>query len=962
MSRTYLIVAFLFTFLFLRAQVQISDIQEIVKNDAYTKQFANVDGEDYIIEDNDEFTKISKITDTGLQLIHKLNYRPFSQYRRNAFNYICKSNDALLYQNRYLIQMYSKSVYLIDVISGELYKKFDSFDGTEINLASNNVISNDKIVLRLSKIDGSFSYISLNLMTSEIKQIDFEFNNHSFFIDGHYYTFKKNKLSRYTISTETSEDLMSYDSLSGDVKFYYVDCSMRLCFKSDGQYYYLNDVLEIVPISCNVPDNIRTAYVRKDVMAFNYVDNNIPYTKIINLSDCSTIFDSLELKEVHFFNLKNIGDDFLIATYSDHNIVSHAEHYLINTHSKKINEINSYSVELMHYDAYVHNNKIYISGWINMHYSQNRIDLHRIDLSNVSSEISTPYGSLNGVNIQLGKSSKEGVFYFIAASVFGDSELYKIQDDSITKIFEFDTRQNLGILDIGNKVAYKDNFYYATLNGIYSSNANGTSKIFSIEESTNLVRHGSFIYSIVKKAQNEIGFVKIDLNSQLATFKKIPYISSIRNIRSYTEYGFINDGENQWPYKDGFFDFKTETYIDIKFNNNVINIYSAHCSGHFILIRELKEDGVIHYLFNSANKEIKKLENIGDEIFGIISLNDGSYYLERQLTDEIFKLDSEGNFVKVFDLPANSFYEYEAFDKDQKLLSTLLYSNNSREELLFLSKHSSEYTLTSLPYKNSNSGYYKYWRAFNEKIIVQIRVDSKIHTYFWNVGESPVLIDEKADSWKLNNVIPYKNWLILFYYDFKSNAITIKHFNTETRVFTFTKEVDGILPYPYPFESKMIQYSENSFYITVETNDIGVELWSYNADDGSLELVKDIYSGHIGSNPTEFLQVQDNIFFMALADDRSRQWYTIKSLINSTIDENPTIDMLEINPNPVMDQFTINRDLYNISIFDAKGNLVFDQYHMEQGIRNSFTLNNGFYFIVGYDKAGRMFTNKIIKL
>lgn len=955
MSRTYLIAAFLFTFLFLRAQVQISEIEEIVKNDVYTKQFANVDGEDYLIEDNDEFTKISKISEDALQLIHKLNFRPFGQYRRNFYNYVCKSNDALLFQNKYLIQLYSQSIYLIDIVSGELYKKFESFDGSEINLASNNVISDNKIVLQLSKNDGSFSNVSLNLETSEIKQIDFEFNNHTFFIDGYYYIFKKNKLSRYNISTAVSEDLMSYDSLSGDIKFYFVDCSMRLCFNVDSQYYYLNEHHEIVSISCNIPDNIRTAYVKNDIMAFNYREHNVSYTKILNLSDCSTIFDSLELKDVHFFNLDNMNDDYLMATYSSSNGLSFANHYLINTSKKEINIINSSAVHLNHYDSYVYNDKIYISGWL----GGNIVDLHRIDLSNETSQIATPYGSLQGTNIQLGKSSKEGIYYFVAASLFGDSELYKIQNDSIEKIYTFDTRQNLGISDIRNTVPYKNNFYYATLNGIYSSNANGTSKITSIVESTDLVRHGSFIYSMVKKAQNEIGYVKIDLNTEQATFKKIPYISNVRNIRANTEYGFIDDGENQWPYKNGFFDFKTEKYIDLKFNNKVINIYGAHCSGNIILIQELKEGIKSYYLFNSASNEIQKIDIDPIDLFNIISLKDGSFFLERILTKDIYKLQSNGTLEKIFELPLSSYYEINEQYGLENSIKALLYHNGFDLYLLSLSENESQ--LASIPYVNPNASFEFFWRIFDKIFIAQTIVDNEKLTYLWTVGETPQMILKTGKEWNLKNAVKYNGDMMLFYENKHTNSVSIKHFNVSTKEFIFTKDLEGILPYTYGGVKNIIKYSENNFCINLYTKDVGSELWSYNAENGSLEFVKDIYNGHIGSNPSQFLHLQNNIFFTALSSDRSLQWYTVEALINSTFDENQNIGRLEIYPNPVIDHFIIDRDLYNIRVFDTKGNLVFDQYHMEHGKENSFTLNNGLYFIVGYDKAGRMFSKKLIK-
>ena len=103
-----------------------SDIEyNLSRDDYYNKAFISLGEVGYFVEQGVEGTIISKVTDTGLYLLHHLKFRPTdSILNQYALSYE-SSNSGIIYEDQYLYELYYDYIYVIDILAGDIVKVID---------------------------------------------------------------------------------------------------------------------------------------------------------------------------------------------------------------------------------------------------------------------------------------------------------------------------------------------------------------------------------------------------------------------------------------------------------------------------------------------------------------------------------------------------------------------------------------------------------------------------------------------------------------------------------------------------------------------------------------------------------------------------------------------------------------------------------------------------------------------
>jgi ELWxxDGT repeat protein len=144
---------------------------------------------------------------------------------------------------------------------------------------------------------------------------------------------------------------------------------------------------------------------------------------------------------------------------------------------------------------------------------------------------------------------------------------------------------------------------------------------------------------------------------------------------------------------------------------------------------------------------------------------------------------------------------------------------------------------------------------------------------------------------------------------------------------------------------------------------LGMEPWIYNNKSEKFYMLKDMFSGQHGSNPSNFIQVGSFIYFTALDQALSRQWYRMDVNDITNLKTLTSRNAVKIFPNPGYTFWQSAETLHNVEIFDINGRFLLAKEVWQQGENWEISgLRSGQYLMMAKKSDGKSVHQVLMKI
>ncbi len=937
----------------LLAQTQVSDIEYLVKRDDYPRKgFLSLDSAEYFIEQGVEGTIISIVKDDGLEVIHNLQHRPTdSSIKYYAYsNFYDNSNSGLIYEGKYLYELYWDYIYVVDILTGDLQEVIDlkSFD---LRLQSNFVLGDTYYSFNALGETGSYS-VRYDRPTSTMKKVDFQglrlgpdvYQVNATFDSIIYYNYEQDTI--LSIPYQFSEIHSLSELFVGGVQSLIVRDASGVFVVQD------NDVVK--NIICSVPEVLSILAISGDRLIcadVGDVDMRLVVVdgEICQLND-GALFPDLNLSNFVNYNFEELNDEYLFFGYSS-DWQGIGKYYLYNI------ETNQYAVLDMLVDffdprqAIRYGSKLYIVGFDEIHYLGNVSELYEIDLDDFYINRISDFTFTDIRSVVIGEKQDDldiHVYYQIEQ----DGSLYSLKTESgkLNEVNKFDILNNHGIYQsIYTNVWSHGNYFFSTSAGVFVLHENVVTKLLDL--GPNSLASSSFLslddyVFVLASLDSEYYALKIHATDLTITKKWIPELEKLYYSRINTGNAIvILDGGNV----GGYYDVWQETYFSFE-DLNIIKGKGKAVSGDNILIQVT---GGSWYIHNTVTKVTHNLQINSGTFLDPYPDGQGGFYMDGWKISnpvDFFHIDEKGTSSTVIEgFSYQLFYKGNRFDGNVKSLAF-----DGVDTMIILSVKDGDVRVKHIPdggllyYMSANY----YWYESDNRSFLEIKNGSLYDTYTFTFDTEPVKITEQSRDDRLIFVIEDTDKAVLVYKD-KKNVISFYDYIYSSGEWFKVTSIQSVSNGSYLVDVLTVNESERLVFLHDGVH--GLEPWIYNLDIGTIELLKDINEKFTSSNPDDFMYGPDgDIYFSSKVFTEDRQLFKIDLQTNGikVVDQAMLSDLV-VFPSPTTGRLQLFGDYKTVQIYNINGQIIFEKsmYNNLEPI-DLYYLNNGAYFIKTTSPSG----------
>ncbi len=755
--KTLLFYYFLFSFTMIWAQERVSNVEYIIPVGLESAQITQIDSNEYLIAQTENTTRITLLDDYGT-LLHSLVRQPEKQTRVYTHKF-CHINQALTYKDRYLVELYTNTIYLTDIITGETERTILLSDSTLSFSRVMGIFNDNKMIVRLTHS----RMVEVDLETGTIEIIPFILPPNSHQIGHKIYYNVENLLYVYDLLTQTEKIELDVENTIYLVRPFTLNCEQNLAIATtDGKVFIINNSYEIQQFECIINNILENIYIKENIAFITWRENSASKIVMYDFENCSVLQDLPN--HTIYYDIPEFPDDKILLSKKGSFLVS-AHHFVFDIKSKEIKTISFKYYSPSEFltgqnthpftkgNSYVHNNKLFINSIDAHHYF--KFYMYEIDLNTYEAHlIALP----NETAVQI--ISFRGVFEnklnIIKSYNRSFTECYKydLLDKNAQFVNVLHANANTGISE-SQVLTYKDKIITCNRNGIYMTQNKTTNLITSGKSSLFIQIHNDDLFIIGKILQEELGYIKYNFNSGNSTYKKL--LDTNSNFAQYTatdcaiviEFG--GSDRHILYLNDEIFQEQS-----IMFNNSKV-------SGSHIL--EISRQMNTRYIFvqNTCTKEVKQIPitSFQNEFY---PAGKGIYYytLINDRKKELYKIDNEFNVAKTLEIPNIPRYYYDThlgLPGDTKVIPF----PNKDTIMFFIEKEGHIFT-TSLPHKGTL--YYEkfFWRQSGDIILVESKdISGNWEVFVWEVGETPIKINTPFDNYRVNEAIVDGDKVVIIY-------------------------------------------------------------------------------------------------------------------------------------------------------------------------------------------------------
>lgn len=894
-------------------QVQISDVQNVVQTDDYRKIFLSDNQRLLLVEVNKSETKVSEVTENGISLLQIWDHEPLDQNRvYESYPFSVRPN--MILKGDTLFEVFTKGLVASSVTSGEMLAYDEPIEKNLIIASAEEIQDNPSFLIRYIK-EGKQYYGVYNY--KEKKWIQYPF------FSG---TRMENKIYSLQPDSITSIDLLT-GQIKTEIKSGVVPLQIKAFETSNnsgiwvndgnGSQYYIDGKNGVRQLPCLLPTEFLKMYWADSLMYF-CVDKIFAIENfVLDVKNCDTVSSQFvpNLGGYYTLNLEK-GERVCFSVWD--NVEYRHKASLFDPNLKKWLAVSSDFTSDFQAPQVVLPGHTYSVRIRNEEFANSVFEMFDIDAANYnSSALSFDNFANSIISMDYHAHPLSGYLYVWTLSQNGSSNLWVVKGKGANPqlLTSFLAPKNLGLPYVDDKYVYGDKVFYSTDNAVYVTDVEGTQKLAEFVRSTPFVFNNGFLYALIQKPGQLISYIKINpVTLELKTKHVGGGFNLDNNVKPAGAVLVIGSYSNSY-----YFDTRNEILKKITYAGNELSVAGVEVSNNNVLFYGQYLNNRELYLWDTEKNQILLIANLSGTYHNILPDNEGGFYLlpgNFGAGDKIRKMDSKGNVIDVTVVGERPWYYNNSEIGLEGPVHTFPFPGIN--EIIFHSEKQGKINVNYIPFENTL--YYQsfFWKEENETVIVETEIGGKKHTWIWKYDESPLDITPEGREDALIQAIIKGDSVLLQYHNRDIAKMRFILYNLQNGKFEVKMEIPS--SYNYLAGSEYTWKDGQNLLLSLFTPESGRELWRYDVIGNELILGRDFVPGRVDGIPSSFTQTQNNIYFLATAPDKSRQWFAIHG-ISTNADVNTGSDKFYIYPNPATNVVQTQYNTNQVQIFDLNGRL-----------------------------------------
>ena len=967
----------------LSGQEQVSDIRHFGVNEPTNLTgragFANINGDQYFLQENDSLT-IYKIESDILKLYAVIQSIQYKQRSPRIF-----------YPNRSLFEIrdgkyfrfFIRGVQVIDIEAGTEIFRFD-FDVENFTSVTFTAIHSDRIYFRGNR-NNIISNYALDISTGNIKLLDLPTDREHFsqmlqFIPG-----VETGRKFYMFDANQNRDSLIYESQSGIKLGSYTSVdSIIAVIENSGQVLLADHSLKIRATGCIVGSVA-------DLKAFKLSGNRLvavlnhpnedfrDIVKVIDLNNCAEELSFItETRQYYAENLQFVFNEnndarLTIFGYSGENPTdgfNQGLYYIIdheNNHFKPINNLS----QIQSFTPFIFDVALYSIG-IDGSFWGSRNYILKYDLETFEFRKLYPAGLINTNRCVLGFPI-ENEIVTAANSIHETPVLWKFNEEE--EFFEtqaLDFSRNLGVHLVDKIFPLSQRIYFTNNVGIYSVFEDGRLE-FPYNNQSKIL--GSTSRNVpIATYNNKMAFC--ELGESRTVFRILDTSTGERDSlvlnESYSNSSLVSAGPFIFFSKGNsnselkYFDLKTKsvsTYYWLPFMISP-NIYRGEKRAVYLEKSfSLNQPTFAHQINYETNYLDEIAMDFRWQVEVVPGYDDSFYFIDQSIGAEncrirLFKKD--GTLETIYD-GVGTYYKTLAYTRDKNTPATVINLMHKGLTSVIVANDLQKTQVITLPHLHFAGNAPNILTNHTDKFILRTNQSDGIHYWFYKPFSDPEEIEGPNDYRFMFGGLT-DSLAVLVFRRADSSLILTKYDPVNTiRDVIDNPASDCIL---LRHVSETINIQKNQILMNAFCQE-GYEPWILDADAGSFKLLSDINPGEASSLPSDFIRYKDWIYFTAMLQDNSRQWF--RTALGTTVSVPEPVNFhsngLTVYPIPTSEFVQFDQDLEEIKILSANGQMIQHIKNYRAGnIVHLGHLENGIYLYNASDYLKRWYSGKLIIL
>ena len=948
------------------AQTQLTNIDnQVPVSSLKANGIVFVNGEDYLLETNQYFLRVSTLKNDSIQLLYKISDLPFDE-KVNTYQGELYTRSGFLTNGIFLYEIFKNKIRKRNILTSELVDIYNFPDNKNLFFRNAEIIGN---FIHLQKT-GENGFMTINTTTHEFTNLPFSVDK-TYRIGNIYYTPKtsggieeynaEDKTTKITYENESSQYFGSNSTLLGKKGLIFGGFEQTRFIGLDTNFI-LNcelDLPAVTEVNVHETDEYYVAF---------YNDLNRTTIKVIDKLDCSVqsskVVDfNTNGQKVVIYDSPIIDNEYLlfkVEDYSDHP----DSLYLFDKSDLSFSPIPIENLRTIYpHSLFRSGDELYFKGEdISTFLSRDK--LYSINLK--TKEFKTELADYEYYKpVSFSHSDTDNTFLIIDRFMLPEQmKVLRFHSDSIiTEIKNSHITNNIGLtpsryLAIDNDklvFEFKDEIY-VTDNSI--SNPDKTYKIGSAKDISELIIDNNELKGLLNNNDSTYYFTYNFDNDELTLEPLTEYIQLEDNSIVVSNYVFGDFSSSNKAY----FDLNTKSIETISIAGNIDTFYRSHNS---ILFVSSCAQGYCLTLFKDG--EFSSLQLTYTENHKVFSKKNGAFIIVKFMSNDQNQIDvinKDGSLGDQITVTGSLLLANQKGIVDGPL-SALMFYNIATEDLEVIMHRDHKFQSFTVPYIYALWTNVSWYKAENSIIIRSEDV--------YDPGIYILTLDKEVKKLNLDEGNPENYSLLIATANNGIITFVISSYQYEVEVVKYNIETEELIredvEYPHNLYSNselnsIYRVSQSTYYVTFSSHFGNSEPYLLDTENLTLQALPDLNLINQLSNPHQFIESPSYLYFIARSpDDNSYQLFSKqKDEITALSELSNDKSILKITPNPSSNFISIESDADVLRIQNADGTIVktLNNYSADQNIDIS-DLSNGVYFIEISNKNIKS-TSRFIKI
>jgi hypothetical protein len=783
--------------------------------------------------------------------------------------------------------------------------------------------------------------------------------NHAYFYDA-----KINSDTLFNLTNRVGK-LINYSILDSTFIYKYINENVIIKINKNHKTTEYNCWPDTFPLYNNL-----YVHGNKLITVLSQFENNERQDSVIiyNLGTCQTEYAfsteplSQYISTLVFHESEGMPENVMIIGFEGYHPGDEVEtvYYYIDYKNKKHTSISGFAT-INEYSSFAYAGNLYSVGSTGS-FGRNFAILLQYDLSS-GSAIKLPHENNYTTNsIQMGLE-KENKLFFASNNEMEEPAIWTLdQQNTFTKQLPLDLNDNLGINFVKQVITEFDELYFVSSNGLYSL-ADSGKIIISFDKKTPLIYEETPLVAVYgnkiavsKHRTGSIMFEVFDVTTGVidTIIKDLVGVSSLH--KKAGPYIFFNNYEaGGHLYSYNFITKTFYAYPELHYPGPIHE--GEECA--FIEFSKLTTlVSYSTYFFNYNTGEIKIFEKDYDDYTDYFSGHDNSFYICESFNNSIIELYKKNGEKTIIYNGNGSVYRNDSYQKMENSKTTLLvaYENNTCH---LIANDLERTEVTTIPQRrNPNDGLIH--NQHKNAVLLFTEINGVKSYYLYEPFKELTLFESNIDQELLFSDLQDSIAVLMFYK--KDSIIRVVVYDRIYKTYSNFELTD--LDCLFRNTRGGIRFQKNKFVLNTLCS-TGLEPWVLDIKKQSLELMIDLNPGSPSSNPDKFTSYKDWVYFTAIKNNKSKQWYRIDaegsiSEINFVGEYKP---MLQIYPVPAGNYIQLSGDFVHFAVYNSDGQKVLKGHDYQSGQPVETTLiQPGVYYILALDKNQKTRAGKFVRM